>query len=175
MKKNIFKIGTLVAFFGFPLITLAAGKTLRDIIAIVVDYLSIGIALIISLAVVTFTWNVYRYFFQADAENKKEAGMYVLYSTIGFFVILSLWGLVNILRNTFELDDSMPNLPFQSINTNRRSSVNSASNNPNAIPVQEASAPRDNRISVPEGTVPGYTDVPVDVSDSHPDNIFNNP
>jgi hypothetical protein len=175
MKKNILKIGTSIALFGFPLIAFGDNKDLRDIIKIVVDYLSIGIALIISLAVVTFTWNVYRYFFQADAENKKEAGMYVLYSTIGFFVILSLWGLVNILKNTFELDNSTPTIPFQSINTNRRSSVNSASNNPNAIPVQEASAPRDNRISVPEGTVPGYTNVPVDGPDSHPDNIFNNP
>ena len=38
-------------------------KTLKDIAALVIDYLNIAIYLIIALAVVTFVWNVYRYFF----------------------------------------------------------------------------------------------------------------
>jgi hypothetical protein len=86
--------------------------TLACLVSKVVQYLQIGISLIISLAVVTFIWNVYQYFFKADVENKKEAGMYVLYSTIGFFVILSFWGLVMILKNTLKLPDSTPAWPF---------------------------------------------------------------
>lgn len=93
-----------------PLLTFAAGKTLRDIITIITDYLSIAIGLIIALAVVTFVFNVYRYFF--TEKDKKEAGAYVLYSVIGFFVILSLWGLVALLTNTFELDNNQPTWPF---------------------------------------------------------------
>ena len=34
--------------------------------------------------------------------------MYVLWSVVGFFVILSFWGMVNILTNTFKLDSSQP-------------------------------------------------------------------
>lgn len=93
-----------------PLVTFAAGKTLRDIIIIIMGYLSVFIYLIIGLAVVTFVWNVYRYFF--TEKDKKEAGMYVLYSTIGFFVILSFWGLVAILTNSFKLDNNQPGFPF---------------------------------------------------------------
>jgi hypothetical protein len=106
MNKKIIKIGLSVGVLAFPLLTFAAGKTLRDIVKIFTDYLGIAVGLIISIAIVTFVFNVYRYFF--TDEDKKEAGKYVMYSTIGFFVILSLWGLVAILTNTFKLDNTPP-------------------------------------------------------------------
>ncbi len=88
--------------------------TLACLVSKIIQYLQIGIMLIISLAVVTFIWNVYRYFFkaEADAEHRKEAGLYVMYSTIGFFVILSFWGLVAILANTLNLPNAQPMWPF---------------------------------------------------------------
>ena len=51
-------------------------------------------------AVVLFTWFVIQYYIKPN-EDRKNAGQYVMYSIIGFFVILSMWGLVNILSNTF--------------------------------------------------------------------------
>ncbi len=109
MKKNILKIGKIglpALATAFPVIALAAGKTLADIMTIIVGYFKNAIILIIGLAVVTFVWNIYRYFF--TEKNKTEAGMYVLYSITGFFVILSLWGLVALLTRTFELTDNPP-------------------------------------------------------------------
>jgi hypothetical protein len=82
--------------------------TLACLVSKIIQYLEIGIMLIISLAVVSFIWNVYRYFFKADVENKAEAGLYVMYSTIGFFIILSFWGLVAILANTLNLPNAQP-------------------------------------------------------------------
>lgn len=99
--------------FLFPLISFAQEKKdLKYLVGVILEYLTIGIYLIISLAVVTFVWNVYRYFF--TEKSKTEAGMYVLYSTIGFFVILSLWGLVALLTNSLKLDNQQPNWPFGS-------------------------------------------------------------
>jgi len=92
-------------------------KTLRDVVVTIIDYLQVGIYLIISLAVVTFIFNVYRYFF--TEKEKKDAGMYVLYSTIGFFVILSFWGLVAILSNSLNLPKGNVSWPFNSTATNR--------------------------------------------------------
>jgi len=130
MKKNIAIILTILSLVIIPLTTFAqssncpvqalAGQkyTLACLASIITQYLQVGIYLIISLAVVTFVWNIYRYFF--TEKDKKEAGMYVLYSTIGFFVILSLWGLVAILRNSLNLPDNQPpNFPF----SNSRSST----------------------------------------------------
>lgn len=107
MKKNIYIIALALIITPLPAF---AARTLRDIIAIIIGYLSVAIYLIIALAVVTFIWNVYRYFF--TDKDKKEAGMYVLYSTIGFFVILSFWGLVYILMNSLNLPNQRPNFPF---------------------------------------------------------------
>lgn len=113
MKNLIYKTSLAITMFLFPIITFAQQKDLKYLInEVVMEYLRLAIYLIIALAVLTFVWNVYRYFF--TEKDKKEAGMYVLYSTIGFFVILSLWGLVNILTNSFKLDNNQPNWPFGS-------------------------------------------------------------
>lgn len=92
-----------------PLVSWAEPKTLRDVAALVVGYLNVAIYLVIALAIATFVWNVYLYFF--TEKDKKEAGLYVMYSVIGFFVILSFWGLVAILRNSLDLNDRAPSFP----------------------------------------------------------------
>jgi hypothetical protein len=91
----------------FPLLTLAVSN-LCELISAIVYYFNVGIYLIIGLATVVFIWNVFNYFFKADGGDKKEAGLYVMYSVIGFFVILSFWGLVNIVKNTLNLDTRVP-------------------------------------------------------------------
>ncbi len=130
MKKTFLKLVSAASLLAFPYVTFAltlaspaasAGnpnKTLRDVIDIVIQYFQVFIILIIALAVLTFVWNVYNYFFKADLDNKKEAGLYVMYSVIGFFVILSVWGLVNILRNSIKLNNDQPELPFTSGSVN---------------------------------------------------------
>lgn len=110
MKNKIYnvKIGllALITTIILPVMVNAEAKTLKDIAKLITEYLNIGLMLIISLAVVVFVWNVFKYFFtEAD---RKEAGMYVLYSVIGFFIIFSFWGLVAIVRNSLQLEDQAP-------------------------------------------------------------------
>jgi prepilin signal peptidase PulO-like enzyme (type II secretory pathway) len=121
--KNIYKIILIAAILTFPMIIFAQKidpncnpYTLKCLVGKITDYIQVGIYLIIALAVITFIWNVYLYFF--TDKDKKEAGMYVLYSVIGFFVILSLWGLVAILRNSLALPTNVPGWPFGGQNTN---------------------------------------------------------
>lgn len=104
MKKIItYAIGltaTLIPSLAFA----ATNKTLRDIIAQLTDYLNEILFLLMGVAIVMFTFYVIKYFIRPDAE-RKEAGAYVMYAVIGFFVILSFWGIVNILQNTFGLQN----------------------------------------------------------------------
>ena len=74
--------------------------TVCSLITRIVGYLNQILFLLIGLSVVTFTYYVFKYFIKPN-EKHDEAGNYVMYSVIGFFVILSMWGLVNILQNTF--------------------------------------------------------------------------
>lgn len=147
MKKIIHTSVLLAIVALFPIVTLAAGKDLRYIAGLIIEYLNIGLALIMGLALVTFVWNVYIYFFTQKVEEKKDAGLYVLWSVIGFFVIISFWGLVSILRNTFNLDDQAPDSfniysndsGFDSFRSNNPSGTFRSNNNSNdTAPVIDA-------------------------------------
>src|SRR3990167_8453101 len=89
----------------FPFVTQAqvcSQKNLACVINIIIGYLNQFLVLMIGLAVVIFVWYIIQYFIKPN-EDRKNASLYVMYSLIGFFVILSFWGLVNILQNTFGL------------------------------------------------------------------------
>lgn len=101
-------LATGVSLFA-PLVAFGATQqTLSTFIGLLSGYLSQILLLIMGLAVLMFVWYVVKYFIMPNegSESRKEAGLYVLYSVIGFFVILSFWGLVNILQNTFNLDNT---------------------------------------------------------------------
>ncbi len=127
MKKIITKFGiiglTVLPFMVFAQNT-AQNKDLKYLVSLALGYFNIAISFIISLGILMFIWNVYKYFIAGsdNSESKKEAGLYVMWSVIGFFVILSIWGLVNILLKTFKLDNNVPATPF-GIFTNSQSSA----------------------------------------------------
>lgn len=107
MKTKLALVSTLSALF-FPVIAFAA-VTLRTLMQVAANYLNLALELLMGFAVLIFIWNVFQYFIRtADSKNKSEASMYVLWSIIGFFVILSFWGLVNVLKNTISLDNGAP-------------------------------------------------------------------
>ncbi len=84
-----------------------SGKNLKGLIGLILNYLNQSIYLLIAVAVVMFVFYVIKYFIApSDGSERKEAGKYVMYAIIGFFVILSLWGLVNILMHTFNFSNS---------------------------------------------------------------------
>ena len=98
-------IGALGAA-SIPALALAATQsTLSSTISLVVGLISQALVLLIAVAVIIFVVQVIRYFILPN-ENRKGAGLYVLYSVIGFFVVLSMWGLVRVVSNTFNLGDT---------------------------------------------------------------------
>jgi heme/copper-type cytochrome/quinol oxidase subunit 4 len=109
--KNIISrtITQIIATVSLALIPSSAfaSTTLCTLAQQAVGYFNMAVEVILGLAVVVFVFNVYRYFFM-DRENNKERGMYLLWSIIGFAVILCFWGLVNVVANTFNLDKSAP-------------------------------------------------------------------
>jgi hypothetical protein len=130
------KIITTIAIWSLPLIPVAAysgdrlnsNSTLHDVIDLIIRYVGYAIPVILTLAVVSFIWGIYRRFFKEDAKP-GEAGAFVLYGVLGFFVILAFWGLVNILLNTFGFDNSpgVMHIPFvgPNVQQNPYSGVNS--------------------------------------------------
>jgi hypothetical protein len=69
--------------------------------------------LLVSGAVVYFMWGVIQYINRGEDEGaRKEGANKMWYGIVGLFVILSVWGLVNILDTTFMLDNFRPPLPL---------------------------------------------------------------
>lgn len=71
----------------------------------IIGLINDALFLLMAVAILVFVWQVIRYFILPN-ENRKDAGLYVMYSVLGFFVIFSLWGLVNILSSTFGLSNA---------------------------------------------------------------------
>ena len=69
------------------------------------------IPLLFSLAVLIFIWGIIQYVIAEDDEGKrKKAKDTIVYGIIGLFVMISIWGLVRILGNTFGVQNTIPTL-----------------------------------------------------------------
>lgn len=63
------------------------------------------IPLLVFTTLLFFLWGVVNYFFlnQNDPKKRAEGVQFMLWGVIGLTVIVSMWGLVRILLNTFGL------------------------------------------------------------------------
>ena len=71
------------------------------------------VPLLFAIAFITFLWGVYKYFILGAAEEKsrEEGRQFILWGIIGFVVIISVWGLVNIVLDTFNLGGGVAPTP----------------------------------------------------------------
>jgi hypothetical protein len=67
------------------------------------------VSLLIALAVLYFIWGVFQYIREAGNDAKRaEANQMMLWGIIFIFVMVSVWGLVNILVGTFSFNQTIP-------------------------------------------------------------------
>jgi len=79
-----------------------ASTKLGGIILTVLDLLGLVSLIVGALALIWFFWGIIQYVLKADNEDaQKQARGYMIYAVIGMFVMFSIWGLVNLIRNTF--------------------------------------------------------------------------
>ncbi|MES2994786.1 MAG: hypothetical protein V4681_02015 [Patescibacteria group bacterium] len=101
----------LAPSFAFAQINATSAQTLA--VGIIQFINSIVVPLIFALAFIVFIWGVFIYFIAGghDEEKKESGKSLMLYGLIGFFVMVSVWGLVNILTGTFNLNKNVPPYP----------------------------------------------------------------
>lgn len=76
------------------------------------------VPVLFAIAFLTFLWGVYKYFILGAAEEKsrEDGRQFILWGLIGFVVILSVWGLVGLVANTFMLAPAAPRRHTRSSN-----------------------------------------------------------
>ncbi|MDO8575369.1 MAG: hypothetical protein Q7R78_01565 [bacterium] len=115
----------IFAFLGFfaPVITMAQVASAPitgtlsnadDVVGMIIRIFNVAIYVLISAAVVYLVWLIVKYFLSASDSEKKGAILSQIgFGILGLFIILSIWGLVNILVRTFNFGNN--NVPTDRI------------------------------------------------------------
>jgi len=103
MKKALaLTTGTLAAF-ALPLVSMAAISNISDVGSFIINTINnVLVPVLFAVAFIVFLWGAFDTFILgANSEEVKERGKnLMLWGLIGFFVMVSVWGLVNILTGT---------------------------------------------------------------------------
>ncbi len=111
MKKITAALIALTPSFAFA-------QAITDINSLTYKLTNIGnvvITILIAFAVIWIIFNAVRFIFNADNENGSKYRTAVLWGIVGLFLILSIWGLVRILSNTFRTDTTAPTSQFPQV------------------------------------------------------------
>ena len=100
-------------FAVFPVVTLAqnAGQGIFNILTLFSKIVSALIPIVIGIAVLMFLWGVLKYVTAGDEEAQTSAKTTMISGIVVLFVMVSIWGLVNILGDTLSLNKTAPPPP----------------------------------------------------------------
>ena len=111
-KLNIIQF--LLFFFAVsPVLTYSANSAptnFKDAIYIVVGLITSVIPVIVLVAFIYFLWGLSQYL-KNTGENRDDAKQMMISGIIGFFVMISVWGLVAILSSTLGTGTDVPTSP----------------------------------------------------------------
>tara|TARA_Y100000310_G_C20349696_1_gene653744 strand:+ start:185 stop:547 length:363 start_codon:yes stop_codon:yes gene_type:complete len=97
-----------------PALALAQGgaKDAAGLIGLIATLVGQALPVLIGVAILFFIWGVVRFLLAGDNEDtRKAARNMIIWGIISIFVIVSVWGLVNLLGTTFGLTNTPPPVP----------------------------------------------------------------
>ena len=120
-KKKLAILSGIGSFFA-PLFALAVTQactvthdTIEGILCKARSILNTIVPLLVTLGVVYFVWGVVQYIMTGDEAKKKEGRTKMIYGIIGLVVIITMWGIVGLITNTFGVSGAynfdLPYLP----------------------------------------------------------------
>jgi len=98
-------------FTGYTDTVVCTGSGLSNILCRIHKLINSIIPLLIALGVVYFIWGVVQYVIGGGEEAKKKGRDHVIYGIIGLTVIVGVWGLVNLVANTFGIAGQSVSVP----------------------------------------------------------------
>ncbi len=89
------------------------GSTLGAYLESIRDFINIYlIPFLFAIAFIVFIWGIFQYFIAggANEEQRDKGKQLVMWGIIGFVIMVSVWGLVNLVTNTFNLNNDSSDL-----------------------------------------------------------------
>ena len=81
----------------------SAQTDFSSILGVIGGLVNTIIPILIAAAIAYFIYGVVRFVIASDADDKGKARSIVIQGIIGLFVIVSVWGLVGVIQNSFGL------------------------------------------------------------------------
>ncbi len=105
MKKALAYLLPLAVFVPFVVSAQSVGgrpsATIGSIMTTISGILNFIIPMLITFAIILFIYGVIQYVVAKEDASKDKGRSYMIYSIIGLFAIVAVWGLVQVLVNTF--------------------------------------------------------------------------
>lgn len=99
MKKTLTRIAFAATTF-LPVVALAQFNEIDTFIGKVTTFINnILIPLIFAIALLSFIWGMFRLFIHKNAEEAEEGKKLAVYAVVGFVLMVSIWGIVNVVAN----------------------------------------------------------------------------
>ena len=110
MKKALVRSSLVFTAFALPLVSLAATlNNVSDVGSFIINTINnVLVPVIFAIAFIVFLWGAFQTFILgATNDTTKEKGKsLMLWGLVGFFVMVSVWGLVNVLTGTIGFGNS---------------------------------------------------------------------
>jgi len=109
MKKALALTTGTIAALALPLVSFAAVNNLSDVGSFIINTINnILVPVLFAVAFIVFLWGAFDTFILgANSDEVREKGKnLMLWGLIGFFVMVSVWGLVNILTGTISFGNN---------------------------------------------------------------------
>ena len=105
MRKTIV-VASTVGTFAMPLI--ASAQSITSVTTLISSLINYSIGILIGVAIIAFFVGLIKYLFKStgDATEKGKAAKLMIYGIIAIAVMLSIYGLVRLLQNTFGVNNS---------------------------------------------------------------------
>jgi hypothetical protein len=105
MKKAV----TIAAGAALPALALA--QTIDSVFVKVLTLINYLTIIVVALSVLAFFWGLFLFITKAG-EEKSEGRHIMIWGILALFVMMSVWGLVSVLGNTFGVSNTVaPNIP----------------------------------------------------------------
>tara|TARA_B100000508_G_scaffold140740_2_gene143160 strand:- start:1315 stop:1680 length:366 start_codon:yes stop_codon:yes gene_type:complete len=114
MKKLLISTYSLAVLT--PMLALAQFGEIDDFLGDISDFINnILIPLLFAIALFFFLWGVFKFLIQGkdDSADREEGRRYMIWAIIGFVVMVSVFGIVNLIANGlgFSDDEELDNIP----------------------------------------------------------------
>ncbi len=91
---------------------LSEAVTLKHTLGTISGIVNAIIPILLAVAVLAFFWGLVMYLLSGEVAEKKSQGIQIMImGVVAIFVMVSIWGIISVLRSTFKVDQTKPIIP----------------------------------------------------------------